>query len=67
MPGQAKICSVMTAPATSSGSSRPITVMIGISEFRNAWRTTTVFGVSPFALAATTYSPLRASSMLARV
>ena len=38
MPGHAKICSVMTAPATSSGSSSPITVMIGISEFRNAWR-----------------------------
>ena len=67
MPGHAKICSVMTAPATSSGSSSPMTVMIGISEFLNAWRITTVFDFSPFALAATTYSPLSASSMLARV
>ena len=49
IPGHAKICSVMTAPATSSGSSSPITVMIGISEFRNAWRRTTTPGFSPLA------------------
>ena len=50
MPGHAKICSVMTAPATSSGSSSPMTVMIGISEFRNAWRMTTI-GAKPLARA----------------
>ena len=54
MPGHAKICSVITAPATSSGSRMPTTVMMGMSEFRKAWRRTTVRGTRPFARAVMT-------------
>ena len=37
MPGQLKICSRMTAPLSSCGSVRPISVTSGISVLRKAW------------------------------
>ena len=54
MPGQVNTVSVITAPPTSSGSDRPMTVTIGISALRNAWRTTTTRGARPFASAVVT-------------
>ena len=64
MPGHEKTCSVTIAPATSSGSSRPTTVMIGISAFRRPWRTRTIRPRSPLDLAVVTYSLDSTSSML---
>ena len=67
IPGQAKICSVTTAPATSSGRSNPKTVMTGISALRNAWRKMIVTSLSPLALAVVMYSLRNTSSIAARV
>ena len=51
MPVQPKTVSVTTAPPMIAPTSKAMIVVIGISALRNAWRTTTVRWVRPFARA----------------
>jgi hypothetical protein len=54
IPGQAKICSVMTAPLTSSARLMPMIVTTGISPFGAAWTPRTRARRRPFARAVRT-------------
>ena len=48
--------SVTTAPPRRAPSCRPSMVIVGMSAFFNAWRSTTARGARPFARAVTMYS-----------
>ena len=54
MPGQLKIFSISTVPASSPANVTPMTVMIGTSAARSTWRVTIVCVGRPLAYAART-------------